>query len=116
MRKKITILLNEDETTAVERDAIMELERLRDVQPDPGPAPDDGGIRVAGRRYQRFNGTWMVQPPMLRGYVPVDPVACDWLDEIERLRHERGATHEPHADAVQTTTTTLGFAFRACTD
>ena len=50
------------------------------------PGFDGGVIRVGGRRYQRFNGTWMVQPPMLRGFVPADPVACDWLDEIERLR------------------------------
>lgn len=50
------------------------------------PGFDDGVIRIGGRRYQRFNGTWMVQPPMLRGFVPADPVACHWLDEIERLR------------------------------
>lgn len=98
---RATLVANSPQDRAV-RDAIMELERLRDVQPYPVPAPNDGSIRVGGRRYQRFNGTWMVQPPMLRGYVPADPVACDWLDEIERLRHERGAAHEPHAGAVQT--------------
>lgn len=82
---RATLVANSPQDRAV-RDAIMELERLRDVQPYPVPAPDDGSIRVAGGRYQRFNGAWMVQPPMLRGYVPADPVACDWLDEIERLR------------------------------
>jgi hypothetical protein len=61
-----------------------EIERLR-------PGFDGGVIRVGGRRYQRFNGTWMVHPPMLRGFVPADPVACDWLDEIERLRQMKRA-------------------------